>query len=116
MKDRELEIRKFVNKRIRTIKLIMKATDRKLEIRKFLNNENHGGKSTLLIRGFLKQVTIEISDCHREIELYCDINNKENYENSVFKLETLISCLTKTLEYINENKPQKKLTQKKLIS
>lgn len=77
--------------------------------RRFLNKENKGSTAAIAVqfgieRYFSKDKELSavydyymlaLSDCNKKIELEVSFDTKSDYENSLYKLETLIDVLTK---------------------
>jgi len=67
--------------------------------RKWLNREGHYGTAFILAKVGKKgnsgiDATVTLSDCYRQIDLSFDVCDREDLENSRFKLDNIIETLT----------------------
>jgi hypothetical protein len=76
--------------------------------REWLNLPNHNTTASIVTKvnvdkeykddklvGMYLGTTFNISDCDRKIALDFAVNNQENYDNSIYKLDTLINNIRK---------------------
>lgn len=72
--------------------------------RAFLNKPNFHEDASLSwhmsVEGTYFDGSISIRDCSENVRLELDVHNDEWYENSIFKINTMISLLQEAKEYL----------------